>query len=1486
MVLSLVVPGFVAVAEEPTTGPLGTGVTEPYYWVDYEYSEENQTIAFIVSLYNNPGVYTGQLRFYAGTGTILRPALNCSATSDNAQIVANAAAGISIVSRAYANNTGTDVIYTFSELNTTHNGELFRMTYALNSSGVAPDTYEMVFQRPFNWNINATSGATGRSVILVAPNTGKTGTDTNPTYNFEYDIGDASQNIPVSSISLDNDTLVFRVGESGEQLTATVLPADATQKLVEWSSSATSVATVSEDGIVTPRGVGTATITATARGDATKTATCEVTVGKSVTSVRFDERNRFTEGLKIGGTYQLVPTVNPPDAMDSAVTYSSEDENVATVSGTGLVSAVGLGHTVVWVTTSDGGFKYPMQIWVLADSGGDVASVGGASYASLDVAVAAAKSGETIVLLKDQEYSDILALPDGVSLDLDGHKFYVKQIRVSEGFTIPSISNGTIISIPPTNLDNLYDSTIMLMNKTTLENLSNVTIIHEGGNELNHCPIGLNREGANTTVLERFENCTVTARWVDGMFKPGDAPAIIYNSAGIVRYINNNVVTTTNGAFMWCGTATASDAIVYGGTFNVDAIKMSAGNITIYGGDYNVSPSSAWLAKGYRVESSNGRYTVVKGGVTGELTINVTPVDAVLKLEKIDGGTKTVVNTKTESGGQRIYNVEVDAEYEYTLSATAFTTKTGSIPISFETTTMSINLVAAPGEGGTTNPTTPGSIKGGDFITAGGVYQLEQPNQTIRYGVVTIATREPVTLVGYGVSAPTAMFKDLTIDCASGVNLTIRDLWVNNNAGQGTASGPTNMGVNILNFTGGGNLLQTEGVCLLENQDYVQGAGIHVPPGADLTFAGNGTLYVYKYSQGCGIGGNANEACGTITFASGDYFIKGSKTGAVIGGDAQGSARNGNITFAGANVVVINEAMGDAIGESNQGTCGGDVYISGGNLTTITLWRGDAISSRGTLYFTGGSYKPIMTSNALTGSGNTHFVNDRAVTDKKLSNGKAASLFTFDTTMLTKTTSNFTVSGVTRYSGGLHDYEYSGANSTIASFQRVANDKNLYFYLPMEKDMKLTVNGETFIVSWNATTKTFDVTTPSGDTVSGSGGTSDATTNDTTEPEVTEKIESETKVDDTTATSTTTTEKVKESIEAAAENNATSLVMAAELTGDNANDVKKFVIELPTAGADAIVAANLDLIVETPAGTVKLPTEVLQTIAAAEGEGNNIQIIIEKNDDTTVSIHVIANGTEIASFGGNIKMTLPVPDDLRVPLASGPSGLSGKLQPHLTVIRFVDDAEEIVQKSMIVDYTAHFLLDAPGTLQVVNNGRTYGDVALSDWFYNEASFAASHKLMNGTAADVFNPDAPMTRAMLVTVLFRLESEPNEASNTLFNDLKADWYTDAVNWAAVNKIVNGISAGVFAPEVEITREELATMLYRYAGEIGMNTSATADLSVYTDGGDTSTWAANAMKWAVGSGIITGTSATTLDAQGTASRAQVATMLTRLISMMVR
>ena len=174
----------------------------------------------------------------------------------------------------------------------------------------------------------------------------------------------------------------------------------------------------------------------------------------------------------------------------------------------------------------------------------------------------------------------------------------------------------------------------------------------------------------------------------------------------------------------------------------------------------------------------------------------------------------------------------------------------------------------------------------------------------------------------------------------------------------------------------------------------------------------------------------------------------------------------------------------------------------------------------------------------------------------------------------------------------------------------------------------------------------------------------------------------------------------------------------------------------------------------------------------------------------------------------------------------------------------------------------------------------FSDVTESDWFYDAVTYAYENGLMDGVGMGLFAPNSETTRAQLVTILHRLAGQPAPSGDSGFSDVETGtWYTDAVAWAAQNGIVNGVSDTQFAPGDDITREQLAVILYRYATYQGYDVSQRADLSGFVDAGTISTYAQEALSWANAQGLVLGFEDDSLRPQGNASRAQIAAVLMR-------
>ena len=172
------------------------------------------------------------------------------------------------------------------------------------------------------------------------------------------------------------------------------------------------------------------------------------------------------------------------------------------------------------------------------------------------------------------------------------------------------------------------------------------------------------------------------------------------------------------------------------------------------------------------------------------------------------------------------------------------------------------------------------------------------------------------------------------------------------------------------------------------------------------------------------------------------------------------------------------------------------------------------------------------------------------------------------------------------------------------------------------------------------------------------------------------------------------------------------------------------------------------------------------------------------------------------------------------------------------------------------------------------------DVSESDWFYDDVMYVYENGLMLGTSDTMFSPHGAITRAMMATILWRMEGSPAPASAPDFTDVASGkWYSDAIAWTTENGVYLGYGNGRFGPDDPITREQLAAGFYRYAAYKGGDVRVNGELDTFADEDNVSAWAQDAMSWAVASGLMQGRNGNVLDPQGTATRAEAAAMLHR-------
>ncbi|MEA4934050.1 MAG: S-layer homology domain-containing protein [Lawsonibacter sp.] len=220
---------------------------------------------------------------------------------------------------------------------------------------------------------------------------------------------------------------------------------------------------------------------------------------------------------------------------------------------------------------------------------------------------------------------------------------------------------------------------------------------------------------------------------------------------------------------------------------------------------------------------------------------------------------------------------------------------------------------------------------------------------------------------------------------------------------------------------------------------------------------------------------------------------------------------------------------------------------------------------------------------------------------------------------------------------------------------------------------------------------------------------------------------------------------------------------------------------------------------------------------------------------------------------------------------------------QVAVIVHADGTQEVVRKSLIQDGSAYLMLEADATVKLVDYVSRFRDVDSGAWYASAVDFVASRGLFSGVSESTFAPEATLNRGTLVTVLYALEQPGTQTVEKLFSDVNTDaWYAQSTAWAVEAGVVSGYENGQFGPEDPVTREQLALMLYQYANRLNAGTSGRSSLARFQDSSDVSSWAEEAVSWAVDAGILNGRTGGTLDPSGPATRAEMAAMLHQFVA----
>ena len=355
-------------------------------------------------------------------------------------------------------------------------------------------------------------------------------------------------------------------------------------------------------------------------------------------------------------------------------------------------------------------------------------------------------------------------------------------------------------------------------------------------------------------------------------------------------------------------------------------------------------------------------------------------------------------------------------------------------------------------------------------------------------------------------------------------------------------------------------------------------------------------------------------------------------------------------------------------------------------------------------------------------------------------------------------------------------------------------------------------------------------------------------------------------------------------------------VEAAAGTAENS-----YSVTLP-AGTE-VMAASFEIVTSDSGATVGALTNEGTvwsfTVTAEDGVTSKTYTVTvsfteaPKSNDAGVSSITVAGFKAVAGANNSYTVTVPYGTVVKtgsfVIVTRHPRATVSALTNTRNIWSFTVTAEDGVTTAVYTVTVNTAALPEPITPGVDNKKPAskpevklpFTDVSTSDWFYDDVAFVYENGLFSGTDSRSFSPNASMTRAMLVTVLYRLEGEPTVTGRSSFTDVRSGaYYEKSVIWAAANGIVTGTDSTSFSPDAKVTREQLAAILYRYAQYRKLDTDASAKLNSFTDADSVSAYASEALGWAVSEGLINGASGKLMP-KGDATRAQVAAILHRLV-----
>ncbi len=336
-----------------------------------------------------------------------------------------------------------------------------------------------------------------------------------------------------------------------------------------------------------------------------------------------------------------------------------------------------------------------------------------------------------------------------------------------------------------------------------------------------------------------------------------------------------------------------------------------------------------------------------------------------------------------------------------------------------------------------------------------------------------------------------------------------------------------------------------------------------------------------------------------------------------------------------------------------------------------------------------------------------------------------------------------------------------------------------------------------------------------------------------------------------TATITISSAVADEIIKQAVSNDSDQVIISPVVKGD----VTNVEVTIPANVLDEVgQKTDAALLLSTPVADIAFTNNGLSNLS----EHGAVTVTADTSENS-IALTISAGGRGVESVRGGITLTVPIEQ-------SAPGTVA--------VLVHDDGTRQIIRKSVASDGSIAIPLDGPAKLEIIDNTKPFSDIPAENWAADAVAFTSAHELFNGTSNNIFSPNLPMTRGMLAVVLHNLENNPRQAFSAAFSDVAGGaWYSDAVAWAAERGIVAGYGNGLFGPSDNITREQLAVILWRYSGE----PAATNKELRFSDADSASDYALDALRWAVENGVINGYGNGVLAPKGLATRAQVAQML---------